>query len=1017
MFLIIAIFGLYGYRQMPVRENPDVEFPIVSINVVLAGAEPEVIETEIIEPLEEQINTIEGLKELRSTAREEVAQIIAEFELWRDVDIAAQDVRDRIDRARRELPDGIESPIVRKLDPDAQPIMWIALTGDHRWDPVRMSTYADEFLKERLENLRGVGQIIVGGEKLFAVRIRLDPEKLAAHRITVQQVVDTIRANNIKIPSGRIESKEREFLVKTIGQFSSAEPFNDLIITKREGGPVRLGDVGRAVPGVENERQLARFVGQQAVGLGVVKQRDANTVALANVVRERMTGLANEFPPGLDYTIATDSSVYIEQNIADLVLTIFLATGLVMLVVVVFLRNLMGTLIACISIPTSLLGGLAVAYALDFSLNVLTLLGLILAIGIVIDDAVVVLENSYRHQEEGQGRVDAARSGTTEVAFANIANSLSLVSVFIPVAFTAGIIGYFLNEFGLTVAATVLASTLTGLTLTPMLCSRLLRVNKKPNWLFRQFEKMLHGLEAGYNWILQRAFRQRVITLVIGGATFLVGIYFFDQLSTEFVPPIDRSEFMINFETPEGSTVDYTHQYARRVNEIVTAMPEVKHQFYAVGLSRGAGPGKVNQGIMFIHLVARNQRQRKQAQVMQELRKRLEKVPGGQSYVVSASSLAQTGSTLKFVLQHHDLDKLARRQDSLIAWMRNQPEYIGVNSNLKMNKPQLEIHINRQKASEMGISVAGISNTMRYLLGEPDISEIERQAERYEVIPEVVSKGRMVPTDIGRLYVRNDDDDLVSLDNLVDMVETTGPSAIHHYNRLRAATLSASNPPDVALGDALAKLEGYFKTNVGGQFQYAVTGRARDFRESFFYLSITLVFAIVFVYLVLAAQFESFVHPFTILMTLPLACIGAFLALWALNMTLNIFSFIGFIMLVGMATKNAILLIDFANQMRARGKEILDSAKDAARIRFRPVIMTTISTVLGLMPIALGYGAGGEARAPLGVTVAAGLLATTGLTLVIIPVLYTLMEQGRQRLWYKLTGRKIYENASQPAAQ
>jgi hydrophobe/amphiphile efflux-1 (HAE1) family protein len=995
LFLIIGIFGLYGYFQMPVRENPDIDFPVVSVNVVLPGAEPEVIETEIIDPLEEEINTVEGLKKLTSTSREQVGTIVAEFELWRDIDIAAQDVRDRVNRARRDLPDDIESPIVSKLDPDAYAIMWIALTGDRRWDELRLTRYADEVLKERIENIRGVGQIQIGGERRYAVRLRLDPEKLAAYHVTVREVVATIQRQNVDIPTGRIQSERREFLVKTLGQFDSHEPINDLIVTYQNGGPVRIKDLGRAEAGVENDRQVARFSGQTTVGLGVVKQSDANTVALAEAVRKRMARLAEKFPAGLSYTIAADDSEYIQASINDLVFTIFVATGLVVLVVLGFLRNWWGTLITSLAIPTSLLGGLAVMHALGFSVNTLTMLALILAIGIVIDDAIVVLESAYRHAEEGADPKPAARIGTTEVAFAAITNTLSLSAVFIPVAFTPGLIGRFFHEFGLTVAATVFASTFTALTLTPMLSSRLVRIPHRRSVLFHWSEKALEGVETAYEWLLEHAFRHRVVTVLVGAAALGIGLFFFVNLSREFVPTVDRSQFIIAFETPEGSTLSATDDYAEEIEKLLGDTPEIKHQFMAVGLSRGGGPGKVNEGIMFVRLVPREQRERHQTEIAQELRRRLAKLAAGQAFVIQASvGIAGSEAPVQLVLEHSEINALARQQETVMAWMRKQPQFIGVNSDLKMNKPQVSVRINREKASQMGITVTDISNTMRFLLGEPDISEIERESERYEIIPEVIGKGDMVPVSLRNLYVRSPaTGSLISLDNLIHAVETVGPSEIPHFNRLRSATISSSLPPGVSLGDALTRLQNYIDENLPGSFEFAFTGQSQDFRESFYYLTITIAFSLLFVYLVLSAQFESFIHPFTILLTVPLAVVGALGALYIAGMSFGIVAFIGLIMLVGMATKNAILMIDFSNVLVARGSTVTEAAKRAARIRFRPVIMTTISTVLGITPIALGLGVGGEARAPMGVAVASGLLATTGLTLLIIPVVYTLLFQ------------------------
>jgi hydrophobe/amphiphile efflux-1 (HAE1) family protein len=811
-------------------------------------------------------------------------------------------------------------------------------------------------------------------------------------------VVNTIRRENVNIPTGRVESIEREFLVKTRGRFATPEPMNDLIIAQRDGVPIRIRDVGRAVDGVENDRQLGRFLQQPAVGLGVVKQRDANTVALADSVEKRMARLAEDFPPGLEYRVAADDSTFIEQNIKDLVMTIFITTGLVVLVVLLFLRTLRGTLVAAFSIPASLLGGLAVISVLGFSINVLTLLALILAIGIVIDDSIVVLESSYRHMEQGDEAVNAARIGTSEVAFPSIANTLSLAAVFIPVAFTAGLIGRFFTEFSLTVAVTVAMSTFTALTLTPMLSSRLLKLPQKRGRARRAAQAMENGAEAGFARILGGAFGHRILTVVVGLIVLFCAVFFFTRLTKEFLPPIDRSEFMIRFETPEGSTIRYTDEYAKKLEDALADTPEVKHFFLAIGLSRGAGPGRVNQGLSFVRLLPRDQRDRHQSVVMQELRQRFAQIPGGQAYVLSPSFGPATGAALQVAVQRSDLFDLAREQEQIMGWMRSQPEYVGVNSDLKMNKPEIDVTIDRDKASQMGISFTEISNTLRFLLGEVEISEIERENERFEVIAES-EKQFMVTSDLRHLYVRRAGGEVVALGNLVELEEKVGPSEIHHFNRLRAATLSSSTPPGVALGTALSKLEMHLQETLPRGFDYVVTGQAQDFQESFFYLMIALIFSVIFIYLVLAAQFESFIHPFTILVALPLAGVGAFGMLWALDMSFNIYSFIGVIMLTGMATKNAILMIDYTNILVARGNKPFQAAQKAAKVRFRPVIMTTMSTVLGMMPIALGFGAGGEARAPLGVAVAAGLLATTLLTLVVIPVVYTFMEALQRRIF------------------
>ncbi|MGM0453296.1 MAG: efflux RND transporter permease subunit [Thermodesulfobacteriota bacterium] len=999
IFLVIFIFGIFGYNQMPVREFPDVDFPIVNVSIILPGADPDVIETEVVEPLEEELNTIEGIKEITSTSREQVGIVTVEFELDRDIDLAAQDVRDRVTRARPDMPDDIEEPIIRKVDPDAQSVMWIALDGDRRWDPVRMTEYADTEIKNQLERLPGVGQIIIGGERKYAVRIKLAPEKLAAHQLTVQDVINKIRAENVDIPSGRIESKSREFLVKTEGQFSGPEPFNDMIITHRDGAPVRLRDVGQAVDGVENDRNVARYNQNQSVGLGVIKQSDANLVDVVQRIREELKTVSDQFPPGLEYHIASDDSSYIKENINDLITTIFMATGLVALVILLFLGSLRGTIIAGLAIPTSLLAGMAAIFYFGFSLNVLSLLAFILVVGLVVDDAIVVLESCYRHMEYGAEAKPAARTGTTEIAFAAIANTLALSSVFIPVAFMPGMIGRFFFEFGISVTVTVLASTFTALTLTPMLCSRYLKApteqTRRP-LLLRFTDAFFRMLEAVYRPVLDAALRWRTVTVLIAIGAMAAGLFFLNRLETEFVPSIDRSKFVISYETVEGSTVEATEKYGSQIENILAGVEEVRSYFMAIGLSR-QGPGKANEGFAFVRMTHHSQRKRPQDAVMQEVREKINDLTGVRGYVLASAGPGGAEAPLQVVLKHSDIDELAKQQEEVMRWMRDQPEFVGVNSNMKLDKPEVQVNVDRERAQEMGITVAGISNTLRYIFGEPKISEIDRKGERYDVIPEINTK-QNVPETIYQLYTRNDTGQMVSLANIVDIEEEVGPSEVHHFNRGRASTISSQLPPDVPLGTAMDKLQNYLDNEVPSGFRTAITGESQDFKESFFYLTMALVFAVVFIFLVMSGQFESFLHPMTILMALPLAGVGAFGALYALDMTLNMFSFIGLIMLLGLVTKNAILLIDYANVLVARGNAVMEAARQAARVRFRPVLMTAISTILGMLPIALGYGAGGEARMPMGVAVSMGMLAATALTLLVIPVVYTLFDALQSRI-------------------
>lgn len=994
VFLVLGIFGVYGFMQMPVQENPEVEFPVISVTIVLPGAAPETVEMELLDPLEAEINTIEGLKELTSTAREQVGTVVAEFELWRNQDLAAQDVRDAVERARRNLPDDAESPIVRKLEIDSTAIMWIALQGDQRWDDTRMTEFADKTLKPQLETLRGVGQILVGGARDYAVRVRIDPLRLAAHGLTMQDVVQRIQQENVDIPSGRIEGISREFLIRTRGQFSEAAPFNQLILDYRDGVPIRLTDVGQALDSVQSDRQLARFSGQPTVGLGVVKQTGANTVQLAADVRARLDELALNFPPGLEYRIAMDASQYIEDNINDLQTTILIASSLVILVVLSFLRSVRGTIVVAMAIPTSLLIGLAIINVLGFSINVLTLLALILVIGIVVDDAIVVLERNFLHMEKGADAEPAARVGTTEVAFPTIANSLSLGAVFIPVAFTGGLVGRFFFEFGLTVAFTVFASTFVALTLSPMLCSRILKYQPRTGYLYLLSEKFLKNMENAYAWILARALYRRGLVVTIALLAFGLGIAALLDIPREFQPDEDRSRFMLIFETPEGSSIRETDQLARNIEDILAEDARISHQFLAIGLGRGGTPGQPDRGISFVTLVPRQDRVLHQSELMQIFREKFAQIPAGQVFITDITPGGVGGDPIEVVLQNPDLEVLDRLQAQVMDWMRASPElYIGVRSNLELNKPQIDVNVQRDKAAEMKVSVADISHTLRYLFGEVNISQVEREAERYDVLTDVLGRGEITPEIMRNVYVRNAQNELVSLDNLVQIQETIGPSEINRFNRLRSATISASTPPKVAMGDAVQKLEQYLQQEMPAGTDYELAGMSQIFEESFYYLSITIIFSIIFVYLVLSAQFESFVYPLTIMTALPLSTVGAFGSLWLLGMNFSVFAFIGVIMLMGLVTKNSILLVDYTNVLVARGSSPMQAAKQAGQERFRPVLMTAISTILGMTPIALGYGAGGEARSPLGVSVLAGLFTATALTLIVVPVVYTLINQ------------------------
>jgi len=992
MTIALTLFGWIGYTKLPVRELPDIDFPVVSVTTVLPGADPEVVEKEVTEVLEEEINTIEGIKTLTSESVEQVSRITVEFNLDRDIDVAAQDVRDKIARVRDELPDETEEPVVSKVDLDAQAIMWISLNAPQTNMRV-LTDYADNIVKERLQRLPGVGSIIIGGEKRFAVRVRLDAQRLAAYQLTVDDVVTALRRENVEIPSGRIESRAREFVVKTEGEFPTPEAFNQLVVAFRDDVPVRLRQLGLAEEGDENERSVGRFNLQPSVSLGVLKQSNANTIEVARGVRAELAALQPVLPPGYHIQIGYDAATFIEESVSEVQQSLIIAGVLVVLVIFLFLHTPRSALIPALAIPTSILATFGVMHFLGFTINNLTLLALTLSIGVVVDDAIIVLENIHRHMEEGEPRLPAALNGTTEIAFAAIASTLTLVAVFLPVAFITGIIGRFFYEFGVSVAVAIIVSTFVALSLTPMLCSRILAVDE-PRGVFRLFERGLSRLSAAYRRLLEASLRHRLLVTGIAGLSLVVSVVLFLSLGKEFVPQEDRGAFMTVLESPEGATLAYHDRLQWQVEKILSETPEVRTFASFIGLAQ-AGPGAVNRGVIFSRLVDRSQRRRSQQEVVNALRERFARIPGIKVFVLTFSGL-QTGGRgkpLQYVIQNPDFEALKEYSARMLEQVREMPGYTDVDTNLRLNKPELRVHVDRNKAAALGVSIADVANTLRILLGGDDVTKFKRGNERYDVIVQLQESDRFRPEQLGQIYTRTRSGALVQLANLLTVEEGVGPSSLNHYNRRRSVIIDA-NLQNKPLGQALDEMNALAGRVLPAGFTTTVSGESKDFEESFASLAFTFILATIAVYLVLAGQFESFVHPFTILFALPLAIFGAFAALATLGMTLNIYSFIGVVMLIGLVTKNSILLVDYTNTLRDRGQSLREAVIDAGSVRLRPILMTAISTLFGILPVAIGLGAGAESRRPLGAAVAGGITASTLLTLIVVPVVYTLVDDA-----------------------
>ncbi len=999
MSLAWVAFGVVGYTRLPVRELPDIEFPIVSVSTVLPGASPEVVETEITEVLEEELNGVEGLDLLQSVSLEQVSNIRLFFNLERDIDAAAQDVRDRVSRVVGNLPEDAEEPHVAKYDVNSSPIMWIALHSRTR-SPFEITELADTFLAPRLQTVPGVSRVIVGGSNELAIRIELDRDLLAAYALTVSDVVTALRRQNVEVPGGRVEGTWREFVVKTHGEFATPGEFRQLIVAYREDSPVRLGEVAKVRQGFENERTTANFNGSLTTGLGIVKQPRASTLNVGNAVKALLPELERQLPDGYRLQVAFDQSPFIEESVREVWESLYMAGILVVIVIFVFLQSVRATFIPSVAIPVSIVATFGVLYFLGFTINNLVLMALTLVVGEVVDDAIIVLENVYRHMEEGEPRLAATHAATAEIAFAVIASTLTLVIVFVPIAFLGGTVGRFFYEFGISVVASILVSMFVALTLTPMLCSRFLILGTTASRdnvfgrLARRFDAGVSAVSQRYERTLRWALDHRAGMVFVLLATVVVSGVLFATARKEFVPQDDRSYFMINVETPEGSTMAYQRRYQHMVEQLLDATPEVRSYFSIVAIPRG-GPGRVNEGLMFVRLFSRNERKRGIPEILTDLRQRATAVAGADVFFSQFNPLSQTGSSkpVGFVVQFPEFDALARESLRLRDAIAAIDGFTDVDTDLEINKPQLDVTIDRDKAASLGISVADIADTLKVLLSGDAVTRYTRGNERHDVIVQLEPGDRLRPRDASRIYLRTSDGTVVPLANLVRVRETVGPSAINHFERKRSVVLEA-NLSGLDLGHALEKLEATAAAMLPEGFSVSLAGESREYRRSARGLGFTFLLAIVAIYLVLAAQFESFIHPFTIMLALPLATFGALAGLKLLGMNLNVYAFIGFIMLMAMVTKNSILLVDCINQLRAGGMEMREAICRAGRLRLRPILMTAVSTVFGTLPIAIGLGAGAEGRRPLGVAVVAGMTTSTLLTLVVIPVVYSMLDDA-----------------------
>ena len=984
--LALVLFGVIGYTQLAVREFPDVDAPIVSVSTVLPGANPQVVESAVTDILEEELSTVEGLRTLTSSSGEGVSNITLEFNLERGVETAAQDTRDKVARIRERLPEDVEEPVVAKQDADAQPFFWLALSGEN-YDLLQLSDIADRLVKSRLQTLPGVGQARVFGERRFSMRVWLSASELAARNITVQDVQQAIRSRNVEVPAGRIESARREFTVRSLGELKTPEEFGNLVVSNTDGVLVKLKDLGRVELGPEDDRSALRFNGTQAVAIGVIRQSKSNIISVADAIREELPQIQTSLPAGVSLTAAFDQSIFVKRSIKEAEETLLIAALLVVIIIFIFLRNLRATIIPGLAIPTSIVAAFAIMYFAGFSINNFTLLALTLAIGIVVDDAIIVLENAYRHQEElGEAPEEAAINGTREIAFAVVSTTIALVAVFTPLAFLKGSTGRLFNEFGVAVAGSVIISGFVALTLTPMLCAKILRVPPRHGTLYRILEGGFNRLASGYARTLVLALRHRLVVVGVAVLVMASAILVFRSLKREFVPPEDRGWFFSFIIAPEGSSLAYTDEYQRRAEAIQAKTKGISSYFSVVNIGDG-----VSRGIIFTNLDDWADRDRSVQEIVNEVQGQYFAIPGVFAFANNPPAFGW-GSPVNFVIQHSDFDLLAKGNDTLLARARQIPGLVNVDSDLRVNKPQLTVSFDRDRAEDLGVAVADVATTLQVLLGGSQTGTFTRANKQYEVIVQLDPRARATPSDMTGLYVRGRDGLLVKLEALATVQEGVGPRELNHFQRVRSATLTAGLAPGFTLGEALDSLTSIANEVLPRGSSTALAGESRELEESGTALYFAFLLALVVVFMVLASQFESLVHPFTVLLAVPLAVTGALLTLKLAGSTLNVYSQIGMILLIGLVTKNSILLVEYINQLKERGLDTVAAAQEAGRIRLRPILMTSVATVAGALPIALGLGAGSLSRRPLGYAIVGGLIFSTLLTLYVVPAVYVIFD-------------------------
>ena len=994
MSLLLVLIGAVSVTSLQVREYPRIDEPVVNVTTRLAGASSEVIESQVTKPLEDSVAGIEGVDIITSTSRSEQSQITVRFKLSKSPEDGAADVRDRVSRVRGRLPAAIEEPVIAKVEADATPTIWLAFSSE-TMSPLEITDLINRVVKPRVQTVPGVADVQINGDRKFSMRIWVDPDRLASYRLTVQDVEDALRRQNLEVPAGRIESQQREFSVTAQTDLTTPQQFGDIALKTVNGYTVRLREVARVEQAAASERSSVRLNGVPAVSVGVIRQATANPLEVSAGVRAAMPQIQQDLPPGLKVQQANDNSVFIDRSIRSVYQTIGEAIALVALVVFVFLRTLRASIIPLVTIPVSLIGVFALMALAGFTINTLTLLALVLAIGLVVDDAIVMLENIFRHIEEGVGPFQAALQGAREVGFAVVAMTLTLAAVYAPLAFAPGRTGRLFTEFALTLAGAVIVSGFTALTLTPMMCSKLLRHNPSPNVFDRGMERVLVWLTGRYEAALRWVLGQRWIVLVVMVAAGAGSWWLFSTAKSELAPLEDRGVILATVNAPDGATLEYTERYMRAIERIGLTYPEFDRVFVVTGNPT------VSQGVSFLRTTDWSQRKRTTLQLARELQPQFAGLPGVTAFPITPPSLGQgfRERSINFVVVTSDsYANLSAVAQQMLGEMSRNPGLVQPDSDLRLNKPEIFIKVDRDRAADAGVAVDQVARAIETMLGGRNVTRYKRDAEQYDVIVQTQASGRATPDDIDKIFVRglkNGVETMIPLSALVTVRESVSPRELIHFNQRRSVALTANLAPGYSLGEALAFMDSTAAKVLKPGYSTELNGVSREFKTSSGALGLVFALALLFIFLVLSAQFESFVDPFIIMLSVPLSMVGALGALHLSGGTLNVYSQIGLITLVGLITKHGILIVEFSNQLRQQGRETVAAVVEAASMRLRPILMTTGAMVLGALPLALATGAGAESRRQIGWVIVGGMSLGTLLTIFVVPTVYTLLARRR----------------------